>query len=58
MKRKYDPQRKHLKHSCVVVPLKDSYQAYEMRCVDCDKHIKWASKPEYEAFLSLENGNE
>jgi len=55
MKKKYDPQKKHLTHPCVITPIENSFHAYEMRCTKCKKHIKWASAAEYEAYMSLPN---
>ena len=53
LKPKYDPLREHNYHSVVVLPLHNSPHKYEIRCVDCDKHVKWATLAEYMAYMSV-----
>ena len=55
MPKKYEPAKQHDNHNCAIVYNENAYHKYEARCLDCDKHIKWSNKKEFEIYLKLEN---
>ena len=43
----------HRNHHVIIRIFDRNTNPYELRCLDCCCHIKWASKKEYEEHMSL-----
>ena len=43
----------HRNHHVIIRVFDRANNPYELRCLDCCSHIKWASNKEYEEHISL-----
>ena len=51
---KRQPQTRHEQHNCIVRPVHNKGpHRYEVYCLQCKKHVQWAKRVFYDAYLEM-----